>query len=279
MDNTELWAALASLLAVVLPLIFGSAWWKAKTGKTGAIIAAAATAAVEAQNRERVDADRANPESGRGVGKVSGVVAIVAKRNAVADALVGIARATNTPQGEIAAQMIGPVSDAIEVAVEAVKKARNPDLNPASAARLPGVLLLFALALSLSACSTLPKGWSESNPDAWDAVAVAACERVYAPDASTIAPVPTLAATGRTGAITYQAMRETKIDKGLCAAAAVRAMELRAKTLPAPLVGYEAIAAAVLEVCAVPASDADQMLGLMVGAIRSPLAPDPKPTP
>lgn len=275
MDNTQLWAAVASVLAVVLPLIFGTAWWREKSGTVGKIFQAAVLAAVNRRNTDYLDAVRADPTQAP-IGKLPDNIAKEARKSAVDEVTAVLDAAAQTvggPAGAIVQSLVPLAGRAIDATVEAIKEGRNPTLPAASAARLPGVLLLFALALSAAGCSTLPKGWTESNPDAWDAVAVAVCERVYAPDASTLAPVPTLAATGRTGAITYQAMRETKIDKGLCAAAAVKAMELRAKTLPAPLVGYEEIAAAVLEVCAVPANDADQCLGLMVGAIRSPLAP------
>jgi hypothetical protein len=133
MSNTEIWNLILGAAAVILPLIFGSAWWRAKTGRMGAVIEAAALAAVEAQNRERVDVARADPNSGGGVGSIPARVGMAAKHNAMQDTIVAIAHATKTPAGDVVAQLAPVISEAIERGVEAIKKKQNPDLPTPSA--------------------------------------------------------------------------------------------------------------------------------------------------
>ena len=121
MPTEQIVALICAVAPTLLAALFATKWWKEKTGATGRIIEAAAMAAVAAQNRERVNADRADPSSGRGVGSVSLAVAKTAKSNAVSDAAVAIAGALNPTAGELAGKLVPVISEAVERAVEAAK--------------------------------------------------------------------------------------------------------------------------------------------------------------
>lgn len=254
------------LAAIILPLIFGSAWWRAKTGKVGAMIEAAALAAVESQNRERVNVARADPNSGGGVGSIPARVGMTAKHNAMTDTITAIAHATKTPAGDVVAQLAPAISDAIERGVEAIKKRQNPDLPAASASLFPLVLLFCAL--SVSACSTLPAGWRDSNADALDAVAVSAAVKVFGPDASPNEAA--LASVGHAGAAEYANTAGGAVDKQARLRRAAREMVRLAATVSPPYADAGLLAAEIRRVCGVPGCDADQILGLLLAAIRSP---------
>lgn len=131
----------------------------------------------------------------------------------------------------------------------------------------------LAALLLLAGCQTgLPTGWESSNPTAWGNVATMAQERVYGPDATTDAPVPVLAATGRVGAVEYQTLSLAAVPTQECARAAVRAMRQYCETLATPW-DYATLTAAIRAVCGVAANDADQCLGLMVAAKRAAREP------
>ena len=104
------------------------------------VIDAVAAGAVAVQNEKLVNADRANPNTGDGVGGVSKVVGAIAKNNAVdavADTVIDILGQANPAAGRIAESLI-PV---IETAVEAqVAKAKNPDLPKPSANALAAAM-------------------------------------------------------------------------------------------------------------------------------------------
>ena len=266
MTNAEILNLVLGAAAVILPLIFGSAWWRAKTGRLGAIIEAAALAAVEAQNRERVNAARNDPDTGGGVGSISVRTGMVAKSNAINDAVVAIAHATKTPAGEVVARLTPVIADAIEAGVVAIKKKQNPDIPPASINLFPLLALFVTLSASLSACQSLPDGWKDSNAVNLDRVAVVAAETVYCEPASPDPAVQNLGWIGSAGEAQYK--MDSAIEKQERVRRAAREMMRAAKTTG--LSDWGALAASIRETCAVAANDADQVLGLLLAAIRTP---------
>ena len=103
------------ILSVVGPVVTGAAVWLVKNRQTFQnLLEIAALVAAQAQNRERVDADRRSPE-GSAVGKVSPQVAEEARKNAVSDALSAILLATDTLVSEEL------MTEKVEKAVETLK--------------------------------------------------------------------------------------------------------------------------------------------------------------
>ena len=129
-------------------------------------------------------------------------------------------------------------------------------------------LALCALVVMAGCQTGLPKDWTQSNPETWQAVATAAQASVYGPDASKSDPVPMLAFCGRVGALEYAAVLAGGGDDQTAAREAVRTMRAYCET-HSPALDYAQLTAAVRSVCGVAANDTDCCLGLMVAGKRS----------
>lgn len=129
------------IIATIITAIMGSGWFITWLSKQSALVQAVAHTAASfavAKQMPMVNADKSNPNTGRGVGTVSAIVAKQAKKNAVQDVIGAISTAVskaNPAVGTIMAQMAPVVGDIVEQAVQAAKKAQNPDA-PASVAAL-----------------------------------------------------------------------------------------------------------------------------------------------
>ena len=276
---------LMAIWANILPILIGAAitavpaafaaikatnWWP-KLGPVGPMIESAAMAAVRNLNTFVVNPAKANPAL-EGVGVLPKDIAAAAKSHAITETAVAVAKQLNLPVG-VALEKFGPLIDkAIEAAVEACKA---PDLPQASADLFPdkktlaGLLVLFALAVALGGCASVPKGWADSNADQLKGISVALTKNVYGPEASSAQPVPALATAGRAGASLYNSQLGTT-DKQARILNGCREELRSAKTAGIGVVNWDTLAATIRGVSGEIGNDADQCLGLLLAALCAP---------
>lgn len=271
----DIWANILPILVgaaiAAVPAAFAAIkatkWWP-KLGPIGPIIEAAALTSVRGLNTFVVNPAKADTSTG--VGVLPRDVAKAAKSHAVTETAVAVAKQINLPVGLVLEKFEPVIDSAVEAAVNACKA---PDLPQASVDLFPGkgaltsLLLVCAALLSLSGCVSVPNGWKDSNADQLKAISVSLSAKVFAPDASTEQPVPTLATAGRAGAAKYSSETTIGVDKQERILHGVEEELRSAKSASIGIVDYGSLAATIRAVSERIGNDADQCLALLLSAL------------
>lgn len=243
----------------ILAIVFGTKWWQSKRGWLTRIIEKTADVAVAEVERSYVAPYKVEakllklPSGAQELARTKAKTAIKGRL-----AVIGV---------DVLESMWPVVGTAIEAAVQRMKQ----KLPAASVAKFPLWLLWLPLVGFLAGgCLSLPAGWSESNADQLEAVAQAAAPLWVSPQ--TDPELGCLRNAGNLGAAVYTESGRLDADgthKEVRLRAAIRAMDEYATTIYPNILAGRNLAALIRVRLGVAANDADQLLGVLLAAIRA----------